>query len=92
MFFALNNNRKGNRERSYIMKISSISQEHANLRKNMFINYSNSFMSMMNGGEKAVEKAQKANIPAENADKSMGLEILTIFPKEVKDGKTIITA
>ena len=49
-------------------------------------------MSMMNGGEKAVEKAQKANMPAEKADKSMGLEILTIFPKEVKDGKTIITA
>lgn len=74
------------------MKISSISQEHANLRKNMFINYSNSFMSMMNDGEKAVEKAQKANMPVEKADKSMGLEILTIFPKEVKDGKTIITA
>ena len=92
MFFALNHNRKGNRERSYTMKISSISQEHANLRKNMFINYSNSFMSMMNDGEKAVEKAQKANMPAEKADKSMGLEILTIFPKEVKDGKTIITA
>ena len=77
------------------MKISSISQEHANLRKNMFINYSNSFMSMMNGGNEAVEKAQKANPAITNinkADKSNGIETLTIFPKQVVDGKTIITA
>ena len=52
-------------------------------------------MSMMNGGNEAVEKAQKANPAITNinkADKSKGIETLTIFPKQVVDGKTIITA
>ena len=51
---------------------------------------------MMNGNGEAVEKAQKAN-PVEAPEKpvKMGIENLqefTIFPKEVVDGKTIITA
>ena len=52
-------------------------------------------MSLTNGGNEAVEKAQKANMPAfdeKKADKTKGIETLTIFPKQVVDGKTIITA
>lgn len=30
--------------------------------------------------------------PVKKVDKSMGIETLTIFPKQVVDGKTIITA
>lgn len=50
-------------------------------------------MSMMNGGNEAIEKAQKVNpVTDKKLDKSMGIETLTIFPKQVIDGKTIITA
>lgn len=78
------------------MNISSVSINDSQPRRNMFIRYSNSFMSMMNGNNEAVEKAQKAN-PVEAPEKpvKMGIENLqefTIFPKEVVDGKTIITA
>ena len=48
-------------------------------------------MSMASGKNEAAEKAFKAN-PEKKIDKSMGIETLTIFPKEVIDGKTIITA
>lgn len=78
------------------MNVSSISQsESCKPRRNLFIRYSNSFMSLANGGNEAVEKAQKANKPAFNEnkiDKTKGIETLTIFPKQVVDGKTIITA
>ena len=76
------------------MNISSISvNDNCKPRRNFFIRYSNSFMSMANGGSEAVEKAQKANPVADKKlDKSMGIETLTIFPKQVIDGKTIITA
>ena len=47
-------------------------------------------MSLANNNDEPVEKAQKANID-KKLNKSMGLETLTIFPKEVIDGKTIIT-
>ena len=50
-------------------------------------------MSLMNGNGEAIEKAQKANTNIDKKlDKSMGIETLTIFPKQVVDGKTIITA
>ncbi len=76
------------------MNISSVSLgENNSQRRNMFIKYSNSFMSMMNGNNNAIEKAQKANpVNDKKLDKSMGIETLTIFPKQVIDGKTIITA
>lgn len=76
------------------MNVSSISlNDNCKPRRNMFIKYSNSFMSMMNGGNEAIEKAQKVNPVTDNKlDKSMGIETLTIFPKQVIDGKTIITA
>ncbi len=74
------------------MNISSINLgENCNPRRNMFIKYANSFMSMASGKNEAAEKAFKAN-PEKKIDKSMGIETLTIFPKEVIDGKTIITA
>lgn len=76
------------------MNISSVSLgENNSQRRNMFIKYSNSFMSMMNGNNNAIEKAQKTNpVNDKKLDKSMGIETLTIFPKQVIDGKTIITA
>ena len=76
------------------MNVSSISlNDNCKPRRNMFIKYSNSFMSMMNGGNEAIEKAQNVNpVTDKKLDKSMGIETLTIFPKQVIDGKTIITA
>ena len=76
------------------MNVSSITAgENSGLRRNLFIKYSNSFMSVASGTEEAVEKAQKANpLPNNNKiDKIKGIETLTIFPKQVIDGKTIIT-
>ena len=76
------------------MNVSSISlNDNCKPRRNMFIKYSNSFMSMMNGGNEAIEKAQKVNpVTDKKLDKSMGIETLTIFPTPVIHGKTIITA
>ena len=74
------------------MKVSAvpaISTEECNPRRNLFIRFSNSFMSSPEI-ENPVEKANSAKRPAQ-----MGIENLeefTIFPKEVVDGKTIITA
>ena len=75
------------------MNVSAVSLNSSNPRRNLFIKYSNSFMSMMNGNGEAIEKAQKANsVVDKKLDKSMGIETLTIFPKQVVDGNTIITA
>ena len=73
------------------MKVSAIAQvssDKNNIRRNMFIRFSNSFMSSPEV-ENPIEKANNAK-PAK-----MGIENLeefTIFPKQVVDGKTIITA
>lgn len=73
------------------MKVSAISQNSADdcrPRRNLFIQYSNSFMSVPET-ESPVEKANNAN------NKKLGIENLqefTIFPKEVVDGKMVITA
>ncbi len=77
------------------MNVSSISQsENCRPRRNLFIRYSNSFMSMANGNSEAVERAQKANPTSEDnkLNKIKGIETLTIFPKQVIEGRTIITA
>ena len=75
------------------MNVSSISQNDSfTPRRNLFIRYSNSFMSMANGNSEAVEKAQKANPENSKLNKIKGIETLTISPKQVIDGKTIITA
>ena len=74
------------------MKVSAISAIYADdcrTRRNLFIRLSNSFMASAEL-ESPVEKANKANKPAK-----LGIENLqefTIFPKEVKEGQTIITA
>ena len=64
-------------------------------RRNMFIRFSNSFMSTPTV-ENPVEKAMVSNpVESENKPAKLGIENLqefTIFPKEVVDGKTIITA
>jgi hypothetical protein len=73
------------------MQISAISQsEECKPRRNSFISFANSFMSMPENNN-IFTKANAAN----NKSKKMGIENLesfTIFPKEVVDGKTIITA
>ena len=70
------------------MKISSISSD----RKDLFIKYANQFMNFrsVQDGNSTVTKPEIE--PAKKTDKSMGIETLTIFPKQVIDGKTIITA
>lgn len=73
------------------MNVSSISSI-SSLRRNMFIQYANSFMNFKaNQGEENPVTTPDLE-PVKKADKSMGIETLTIFPKQVVDGKTIITA
>ena len=71
-----------------VSAISKISADDYNQRKNVFIRYTNSFMSMpatVNPASKALE-ANKTKMGLET------LENFTIFPKEIVEGKTIITA
>ena len=72
------------------MKVSAISKIDADEKRNSFIRLSNSFMSV----PEPVEPADNA-IKADKKPAKLGIENLqefTIFPKEVVDGKTIITA
>ena len=75
------------------MKVSAISQasnENCTPRRNLFIRLSNSFMSSPEV-ENPIEKANEIN----KKPVKMGIETLeefTIFPKEIIDGKTVITA
>lgn len=81
-------------EKGGCMKVSAISNnpaEDCRPRRNLFIRFSNSFMSVPEC-ENPIEKAAAA--PVEKPAK-LGIENLqefTIFPKEVVDGRTIITA
>ena len=85
-------------EKGGSMKVSAISQssaEDCRPRRNLFNRFSNSFMSVPEG-ENPMAKAAASN-PIEQPEKpvKLGIENLqefTIFPKEVVDGKTIITA
>lgn len=76
------------------MKVSAISQisaEDCKPRRNLFISYSNSFMSAK-GMENPAEKSLLNN---RQKPMKMGIENLeefTIFPKQNVDGKTVITA
>ncbi len=70
------------------MNISAISA-HENTR-NLFIRYANSFMSAPRNESNNDEEAKKDEI--KKLDKTMGIETLTIFPKEVINGKTTIIA
>ena len=88
-----NNIRRSNYHKGLKMNISSIENDS---RKNLFIKYSNSFMSNpTQDPSEIVEKTQKTVAQENRINKSMGLETLTtfsIFPKQVVAGKTIITA
>ena len=76
------------------MKVSAIPQisdENCKPRRNLFIQLSNSFMS----NPSIEDPAEKANFLSQNKHKKMGIENLeefTVFPKEIIDGKTVITA
>ncbi len=72
------------------MHVSSISATESNLRRNLFIKYANSFMGNPQV-DNPVEEAEKAN-PETKVNKIKGIETLTIFPKEIIDGKMVITA
>ncbi len=71
------------------MKVSAISKVSSDedSRRNLFITFSNSYMSAP-VIENPVEQTSKrpAKMGIEN------LEEFTIYPKEVKDGRTVITA
>lgn len=71
------------------MKVSAISQVSLdkNLRRNSFIRFSNSFMSSPEGNDPVEQTKEKtAKLGIEN------LQEFTVFPKEVINGKTVITA
>ena len=70
------------------MHISSISSN----RKDLFIKYANQFMNFRANQEGDTTVTKPDTEPVKKIDKSMGIETLTIFPKQVIDGKTIITA
>ena len=73
------------------MKISSITNDRES-RINAYIEYANSFMNFKAepDGENTATKPEIT--PVKKTEKAMGIETLTIFPKQVIDGKTIITA
>ena len=80
------------------MKVSAVSQTSADegrQRRNLFIRYSNSFMSVPEN-ENPFTRAVAANADSSvGKSKKLGIENLqefTIFPKEVVDGQTVITA
>ena len=77
------------------MKVSAITLNNNEYkpRRNFFIKYSNSFMSNIDNGKEAIDKTGKMPpLIDTDADKSKGIETLSIFPKKVVNGRTIITA
>ena len=72
------------------MKVSAISNNQS--KRNLFIEYANRYMSFKanNDDDETVTKPELE--PIKKLGKNMGIETLTIFPKQVIDGKTIITA
>ena len=73
------------------MNVSSVAG--VNERRNLFIEYANRYMSFRanQGDDDSINSTNPVN-PERKLDKKMGIETLTIFPKQVIDGKTIITA
>ncbi|MCQ2743718.1 MAG: hypothetical protein MJ230_02835 [bacterium] len=74
------------------MKVSAISQISAsdNRSRNDFIRFSNSFMSV----SESSNPLEQANAINKKSNK-LGIENLqefTVFPRQVIDGKTVITA
>ena len=75
-----------------VSAIQTIQNQDNDSRRNLFIRLSNSFMSSPEV-ENPIEKTNTIN--PTNKPVKLGIENLqefTIFPKEVKDGQTIITA
>ena len=76
------------------MKVSAVNAISANEcrpRRNLFIQLSNTFMS----SPEVESPIERANLVAKQKNQKLGIENLqefTIFPKEVKEGQTIITA
>lgn len=79
------------------MKVSAISQpstEECKPRHFSFISYSNKFMSVPTD-ENPNMKSKKETPQTENLNIKKGIETLenfTIYPKEIVNGKTVITA
>ena len=76
------------------MQVSSIN-ENTSTVKSLFIRYANTFMSNPREIDSdIIEKSFKNNSDAEK-NKPLGIETLTtfsIYPKQVINGKTVITA
>ena len=73
------------------MQVSAISQsEECKPRRNSFISFTNSFMSMPESNN-VFAKANTTNQKSQRLSIE-NLEAFTIFPKEVVNGKTVITA
>ena len=70
------------------MNISAISAHDSS--RNLFIRYANSFMSAPRKESNDDDEAK--NNELKKLNKTMGIETLTIFPKEVVNGKTTIIA
>ena len=70
------------------MNVSAISAN----RRNLFIEYANKFMNFKANPDEETVATKPEIEPVKKIDKSMGIETLTIFPKQVIDGKTVITA
>ena len=70
------------------MQVSAISNQS---RRNLFIEYANKFMSFK-ANQDNEETSTKPIEPVKKLGKDMGIETLTIFPKQVIDGKTVFTA
>ena len=75
------------------MNISAISAADTESRRNLFIKYANRFMSFKSNSENNgnINSANEENTE-KKLDKVKGIETLTLFPKQVIDGKTIFTA
>ena len=74
-----------------VSAISAISLDECRPRRNMFIQFSNTFMS----SPEVENPIEKANVIAKQKTQKLGIENLeefTIFPKEIVEGKTVITA
>ena len=74
-----------------VSAINAISADECRPRRNLFIQMSNAFMS----APEVENPIEKANLIAKQKTQKLGLENLeefTIFPKEIVNGKTVITA
>jgi hypothetical protein len=74
------------------MNVSAISSNDSDSRRNLFIQYANHFMGLKASQDGDTETVTKPINAEKKVNKTMGIETLTIFPKQVVDGKTIITA